>query len=166
MDALASLRRAQPHHYYYPLESLHMTVQSFRGLPEGSSALRLAVDRLRSSVTTRKPPLIALRGVGLARESILTWTTVHRWQFDRTRRAGSVPGSVSRTLPPHVNLVRLAEPPDEDLRGFLSPMRSTDLGSFAPEEVVVVRCNAVMAPESLEILERVPFLQEIAGHGA
>ncbi len=165
LRVLEPVRRAHPTHYYYPLESLHLTVQSFRGLSERSPAFRAAVDRLGSAVTASKPPTITLRGIALASVSIVTWATADGWQFDRAWRAGtSPPGSESRTLPPHVNLVRLAESPKANLRRILAGMGAIDLGAFAPDEVVVVRCNAVMAPESLEILQHLAFRRRSARH--
>lgn len=154
-DALAPVRRAHPQHYYYPLESLHLTVHSFRGLTTSSAAYQVGLARLRALVTSSRPPTVSLGGLAVTGETVMAWARVEGVRFERYAEP--------RTMPPHVSLVRLATDEDPAVARALSRVDADDLGSFTPSEVVVVRCDAVMAPATLEVLERLPFRE--APHG-
>jgi hypothetical protein len=152
------LRRADPApHHYYPAGSLHLTIRSLRGLAEGSAELEAALVELRARAIQCVAPTIGLRGmrIGSAGAAI----PVYLGDAEQPLRDDASGSWAERDRRPHrhVNVARFMAPVSSVLERLIGEMGSVDFGTFTPEEIVVVRCDQVMALESLVIMERIPL---------
>jgi 2'-5' RNA ligase len=164
---LERLREISPHHYYYPPDSMHVTVGSVdRFISEGSNAAaRLA--ELRAIIGSYPPFELTLRGLNVSPSTVFAQviphgTTLRALRTDlRTlgRRAGEASGfgDYVRDFLPHMNIVRFTGRVTADFLKEVSASRQEWLGQWTVRAVEVIRADTLLSREGREVLERVPL---------
>jgi 2'-5' RNA ligase len=165
--ALERLREISPYHYYYPADSMHVTVGSVnRFLSDGSNAAaRLA--ELRAIISSYPSFDLKLRGLNISPFTVFAQVIPHGGTLRalRTdlrmlgRRAGEASGfgDYVRDLLPHMNIVRFSGRVTGDFLEEVSGSRQEWFGQWTVREVEVKRSNTLLSREGREVLERIPL---------
>jgi hypothetical protein len=144
---IESLRELAPTHYFYPADTLHLTVQNLDDL--GPDAVALARDLLEAT-----PPFeLDLRGLNVSGHSVFVQAlpldgTLRdlRRRFD-TRRVAVSFG--------HMNVVRFKGRVGRGLLAAVARRRALPLGRLAVEEVEIVETDRLLSSTATRVVERV-----------
>jgi 2'-5' RNA ligase len=170
---LERLREHGPHHYYYPADTIHVTVRVLEGsLPGGPDAAARFAD-LRTIVGSYPSFDLTLRGLNVSPTTVFAQVIPHDRTFGRLRgslrrrlaRRSSVsqPGSVSslggvvRDLLPHANVVRFSGGVTPNFLDEVSRSRQVRIGRWTVREVELVRTDRLLSREGAQVLERTPL---------
>ena len=164
---LQRLREISPHHYYYPADSMHVTVGSVdRFLSDGSdAAARLA--ELRAIIGSYPHFDLTLHGLNVSPSTVFAQVIPHGRTLRalRTdlrmlgRRAGEASGlgDYARDLLPHMNIVRFSGRVRADFIEEVSGSRRMWFGRWTVSEVELIRTDTLLSREGREVLERIPL---------
>jgi 2'-5' RNA ligase len=168
---LERLREHGPHHYYYPADTMHVTVLVLDGfLPDGSDAAGRFAD-LRTIIGSYPSFDLALRGLNVSPTTVFAQVIPHDRTFGRlrgslrrlARRSDSQPGSLSsfgvvvRDLLPHANVVRFSGGVTPNFLDEVSRSRQVRIGRWTIREVELVRTDRLLSREGTQVLERIPL---------
>jgi 2'-5' RNA ligase len=157
-EAAAPLRCAQPEHYVYPADSIHLTI-----LALGDAAG--AEDEIRSIADRRRPFAVDVHGLNVSR------STVFAELYPRGSGLESLRRELHRALatpqaPPlrwlrqrlaHANIVRFAAPVDRRLIAEVAKLRARCFGRFEVTEIELVRADKVLSSGGTRVLRRFPL---------
>ena len=165
--ALERLREISSHHYYYPSDSMHVTVAGVsRFLSDGSNAAaRLA--ELRAIIGSYPSFDLTLRGLSVSPLTVFAQVIPHGriLRALRTdlrmldRRAGEAGGfgDYVRDLLPHMNIVRFSGGVRADFLDEVSRARHVCFGRWTVRDVEVIRSDSLLSREGRQVLERIPL---------
>jgi 2'-5' RNA ligase len=165
--ALERLREINPHHYYYPADSMHVTVGSVNHfLSDGSnSAPRLA--ELRAIIGSYPSFDLTLRGLNVSPFTIFAQVIPHSRTLRAlrtdlrmlSRQAGEAIGfgDYVRDFLPHMNIVRFSGRVTADFLEEVSASRQEWFGRWTVREVEVIRTDTLLSREGREVLARIPL---------
>jgi 2'-5' RNA ligase len=165
--ALERLRGISSHHYFYPADSMHVTVGGVsRFLSDGSNvAARLA--ELRAVIGSYPSFDLTLRGLNVSPSTVFAQVIPHGRSLRalRTdlrmlgRRVGEASdfGDYVRDLLPHMNIVRFSGRVTADLLDEVSRSRQMWFGRWTVREVEVIRTNSLFSREDRQLLECIPL---------
>ncbi len=169
--ALKRLREHGPQHYYYPADTMHVTVLTLgRFLPDGPDATDHLAE-LRSAIASYPSFDLSVCGLNVSPTTVFAQIIPH----DRTLRAlrrdlreiakRSVPqigdanifGVVARDLLAHANVVRFSGRVTAEFLEELSRFRQAQFGRWTVREVEVVQTDKLLSREGTRIIERMPL---------
>jgi 2'-5' RNA ligase len=165
--ALERLREISPHHYYYPADSMHVTVGSVnRFLNDGSnSAARLA--ELRAIIGSYPSFDLTLCGLNISPFTVFAQVIPHGGTLRALRAdlrmlgrgAGESSGfgDYVRDLLPHMNIVRFSGRVTANFLEEVSGSRQEWFGRWTVREVDLMRTDPLHSHEGREVLERIPL---------
>jgi 2'-5' RNA ligase len=156
--ALDRLRALGPGHHYYPPATMHVTVRNLDGLTPADGTVAAVGDL----VAAQAPFRLAVRGLGVAPGTVYALALPGDAGLRSLRSAlGRLPaaGRPRRWRPGrglgHANLVRFSGPVSAAFLAELARLGRGDFGSFAVEEVELVRTDRLLSPEGTTTLARV-----------
>jgi 2'-5' RNA ligase len=165
--ALERLHEISSHHYYYPADSMHVTVAGVsQYLSDGSNAAaRLA--ELRAIIGFYPSFDLTLRGLNVSPFTVFAQVIPHSRTL-RTLRTelrmlargvggASGFGHYVRDLLPHMNVVRFSGRVTADFLDEVSRSRQLRFARWTVREVEVIRTDALLSREGRQVLERIPL---------
>jgi 2'-5' RNA ligase len=165
--ALERLRGISSHHYFYPADSMHVTVGGVsRFLSDGSNAAaRLA--ELRAIIGSYPSFDLTLRGLNVSPFTIFAQVIPHSRTLRAlrtdlrmlSRQAGEAIGfgDYVRDFLPHMNIVRFSGRVTADFLEEVSASRQEWFGRWTVREVEVIRTDTLLSREGREVLARIPL---------
>jgi 2'-5' RNA ligase len=168
---LERLREHGPHHYYYPADTMHVTVRVLDGfLPDGPDAAARFAD-LCTIIGSYPSFDLTLRGLNVSPTTVFAQVISHDRTFSSlrgslrrlARRSVSHPGSVSsfgvvvRDLLPHANIVRFLGRVTPNFLDEVSRSRQVRIGWWTVREVELVRTDRLLSREGTQVLKRIPL---------
>jgi 2'-5' RNA ligase len=165
--ALDQLREVGPNHYYYPMDTMHVTLGSASpSLSDGSNtAAHLA--KLRAVIGSYPSFDLALEGLNVSPFTVFAQVVGCDSKLRSLRRAlrmlgpsnseVGVFGLCIRDLLPHVNLVRFSGHVTADFLKEISRYRRVCFGRWTVREVEVMRTDTLLTREGRQVLERIPL---------
>jgi 2'-5' RNA ligase len=168
---LERLREHGPHHYYYPADTMHVTVRVLDGfLPDGPDAAARFAD-LCTIIGSYPSFDLTLRGLNVSPTAVFAQVISHDRTFSSlrgslrrlARRSVSHPGSVSsfgvvvRDLLPHANIVRFLGRVTPNFLDEVSRSRQVRIGWWTVREVELVRTDRLLSREGTQVLKRIPL---------
>ncbi len=157
-EAAAPLRGAQPEHYIYPAESIHLTILA---LADSAGA----DDEIRSVAERHQPFAVDARGLNLSRRTVFVEL------YPRGPELGAIRRELRCALPPlhpppsrwlrhglaHANVVRFAAPVDRRLVAEVAKLRTRYFGRFEVAEIELVRTDILLSAGGTRALGRFPL---------
>lgn len=167
MPGLERLRALDPRHYYYPTESMHITVHSVSRFLSGSSDVTDRVAELRAIIGSYPSFDVTLCGLNVSPTTVFAQVVPDGRAFGRLRKGlktlnfgpGKVDGigSVLRDLLPHANVVRFSGEVTANFLEEISRSRGAWFGRWTVREVELVRTDRLLSREGSRVLERIPL---------
>lgn len=167
VSALNRLREIDSHHYYYPPDSMHVTVGGVsRFLADGSdAATRLA--ELRTLIGSYPNFDLTLRGLNVSPSTVFAQVIPHGGTLRALRtdlrmlgypsNEASGLGHVVRDLLPHMNIVRFSGRITTDFLNEVSRSRRVWFGRWTVREVELIWSDTLLSSEGRLVLERIPL---------
>jgi len=167
MPALKRLREIDTHHYYYPPDSMHVTIGGVsQFLTDGlNAATRLA--ELRTLIGSYPGFDLTLRGLNVSPSTVFAQVIPHsgtlralrtdlRMLGHPTNEASGL-GHFVRDLLPHMNIVRLSGRVTADFLNEVSRSRRVRFGRWTVREVELIWSDTLLSREGRLVLERIPL---------
>ncbi len=165
--ALERLREISSHHYYYPADTMHVTVGSVNRFLSDSSHAAARLAELRAIIGSYPSFDLTLRGLNVSPSTTFAQVIPH----GRTLRAlrtelrmlgrwageASAFGNYVRDLLPHMNIVRFSGRVTADFLDEVSRLRQMWFGGWTVREVEVIRTDTLLSREGRQVLERMPL---------
>jgi 2'-5' RNA ligase len=155
------------HHYYYPADSMHVTVgDASRFLSDDSNATaRLA--ELRAVIGSYPSFDLTLRGLNVSPSTVFAQVIPHDRTLHSLRvglRLSGPPadevkpfGTYIRDLLPHMNIIRFSGNVTADFLEEVSRSRQVWWGRWTVSEVEIMRTDTLLSREGRQVLERIPL---------
>ena len=164
---LERLRAFGPHHYYYPPDSMHVTIGGVRWfLGDGSNAADRRAE-LRALIGSYPSFDLTLRGLNVSPGTVFAQVIPHSRtlralredlrMLDRRAGGASGFGSYVRALLPHMNIVRFSGRVTADFLDEVSRSRQVWFGRWTVREVEVMLTDTLLSAEGRQVLERIPL---------
>ena len=169
--ALERLRQYSPQHYYYPSDTMHMTVYNLDGfLPNVANAAD-CIAELRAVIASHPPFDLTARGLNVSPTTVFaqivphdrTLRSLRRHLRGTTKRGVFQPGDVSlfgaaaRAWLAHANVVRFSGRVTAEFLDELSHFRQTQFGRWTVREVELVQTDKLLSREGTQVIERIPL---------
>jgi 2'-5' RNA ligase len=165
--ALERLHRVNPHHHYYPAESMHVTIHSVSRFLASNSDIAARIAELREEIGSYPSFDLTLRGLNVSPTTVFAQVVPHDGAFRclrkglkaRNSRPGrpSGLGAVARDLLPHANVVRFSGNVTADFLDEVSKSRQEWFGRWTVREVELVRTDKLLSGKDSQVLERIPL---------
>ena len=165
--ALERMREIGPHHYYYPPDSMHVTVGGVsRFLGDGANAAARRAE-LRALIGSYPNFDLTLRGLNVSPGTVFAQVIPHSRtlralradlrMLDRRAGGASGFGSYVRDLLPHMNIVRFSGRVTADFLDEVSRSRRVWFARWTVREVEVILSDTLLSAEGRQVLERTPL---------
>jgi len=166
-STLERLREVGSHHYYYPADSMHVTVGSASRFISDSSNAAAHLLELRAVIGSYPSFDLTLCGLNVSPSTVFAQVIPHgrtlRGLREGLRMPGPPSGEVSafgvyvRDLLPHMNIVRFSGHVTAGFLKEVSRSRQVCFGRWTVREVEVVRTDTMLSREGRQVLERIPL---------
>jgi len=150
--ALARLRKRDPQHHYYPVDTLHVTIRNLDSL---SADARTAAG---AAIASHPSFELTARGLSLSPHTVFAAVRPVDGTLRALRRElASVAGGSAGRFPDlaFANIVRFSGRVSREFVSELAALRRIDLGSWRVTEVELVRTDRLLSREGTEVLERI-----------
>jgi 2'-5' RNA ligase len=168
--ALEGLRQRDPHHHYYPPETMHVTVRKLGRFPSDDPGVVARLAELRHVVGSHPGFDLTMWGLNLSPTTVFAQIVPHDRTFHSLRRhlGGIVDRSVyqasserlfdasARTLA-HANVVRFSGLVTTGFIKEVSRFRRIHFGRWTVREVDLVRSDKLLSREGSHVIERIPL---------
>jgi 2'-5' RNA ligase len=165
--ALERLREVGPHHYYYPPDSMHVTVGGVGRFLRGGTDAAARRAELRALIGSHPSFDLTVRGLNVSPGTVFAQVVPHGGTLRalrtglRTlgRQAGGAGGlgTYARDLLPHMNIVRFSGRVTGGFLDEVSRSRQAWFGRWTVREVEVMRTDTLLSREGRQVLERIPL---------
>jgi 2'-5' RNA ligase len=168
--ALDRLREHGPQHFYYPPESMHVTIQALGPLLLDGPDSAARLEALRNLVGSYPSFDLTMRGLNVSPGTVFAQVIPHGPELGKLRRdvralqggdrqldLASSLGVFARTLLPHANVVRFSGRVTAGFLDELSRSRWEYFGRWTVHEVELVRTDRLLSQEGTQVLERMPL---------
>ena len=164
VPALERLREISSHHYYYPTDTMHVTVGSTnRFLSDGSDTAARHAE-LRAIIGSYPSFDLTLRGLNISPSTVFAQVIPHtstlralRTELRMLGRGASSFGAYVRDLLPHMNIVRFSGRVTADFLDEVSRSRQAWFGRWTVREVELIRTDTLLTREGRQVLDRIPL---------
>ncbi len=167
---LERLRQHNPQHYYYPADTMHVTIRKLGQFAPDDPGAAARLDELRRIAASHPGFELAMSGLNLSPTTVFAQVFPHDQTFHSLRRhlggiaernveqssSERIIDSVARNLA-HVNVVRFSGPVTTKLIEEISRFRWTFFGRWTVREVELVRSDKLLSQEGVHIIERIPL---------
>jgi 2'-5' RNA ligase len=167
---LEGLRQRNPHHHYYPPETMHVTIRKLGQFPPDDLDVGARLAELRRTAALHPSFDLTVWGLNLSPTTVFAQIITHDQTFHSLRRhlggmadrsvyqssSERILDGVARNLT-HANVVRFS---DMVTRGFIkevSRFRRACFGRWTVREVELVRSDKLLSREGLHVIERIPL---------
>jgi 2'-5' RNA ligase len=150
--ALARLRKRDPQHHYYPVDTLHVTIRNLDSL---SADARTAAG---AAIASHPSFELTARGLSLSPQTVFAAVrpvdgTLRALRRELALLAGGSAGRFPDLA--FANIVRFSGRVSREFVSELAALRRIDLGSWRVTEVELVRTDRLLSREGTEVLERI-----------
>jgi hypothetical protein len=171
-EVVAALQRGNPSHYYYPTETIHLTIRNLDDAQRDSIDHGEFLVRLRNCIGSCGPLLMRGRGLGVSPNSVFLQLFPEDHSLAELRRKLSsfaqdtrkIGGAVSpsdmflnqffRKLA-FANLIRFSGGISPSFISEIRHCRNTCFGHFAIKELELVQTDKLLSHAGTEIIDRV-----------
>jgi hypothetical protein len=167
---LERLQEQGPQHYYYPGDTMHVTVLSMDGFLPNDLDATTRLTELCSVISSHPSFELAVRGLNISPTTVFAQIMPHDRTLRSLRchlraiakqscsRAGGhgAYGVITRTLV-HANVVRFSGPVTKGFLDELSRYRQTRFGRWTVREVEYVHSDRLLSQEGTQVVERIPL---------
>ena len=167
VSGLERMRVLDPSHYYYPAESMHITLYSVSRFLSGGSDLADRVSKLRAVIGSYPSFDVALCGLNVSPTTVFAQVVPDGRTFGCLREGlkalNSGPskmegiGVILRDMLPHANVARFSGRVTADYLGEISRSRRECFGRWTVRKVELVRTDTLLSREGSQVLERIPL---------
>ncbi len=169
IPVLEELHQHDPHHHYYPPDTMHVTICKLGQFPSDDPDAAAHLGELRHIAASHPSFDLTMRGLNLSPTTVFAQVFPHDQTFHSLRRhLGGIaersvdqPSSeriidgVARNLA-HANVVRFSDLVTAGFIKEVSRFRWTHFGRWTVREVEVVRSDKLLSREGLHVIERMP----------
>jgi 2'-5' RNA ligase len=155
-EMLEPLRTAAPQHYFYPPETLHITIRNLDGLHAGG--LKAAASLLRATPTFE----LELRGLNVSSHTVFVQALPRddalrsiRRRLDESLRASATPRPRVPAHFAHLNVVRFRGRVGGSLLAAVARRRSIELGMLKVTQIEIVETDRLLSPAGTRTVERI-----------
>jgi 2'-5' RNA ligase len=170
--ALEELRQHNPHHHYYPPDTMHVTIRKLGQFPSDDSGIAARLAELRHIAASHPGFDLTMWGLNLSPTTIFAQVFPHDQTFHSLRRQlGKIaersvdqPSSerildgVARNLA-HANVVRFSDKVTTRFIKKVSRFRRTHFGRWTVREVELIQSDKLLSREGLHVIERIPLAE-------
>jgi 2'-5' RNA ligase len=170
--ALEELRQHHPQNYYYPPESMHVTIRKLGQIPSDDPSVAARLAELRHIAASHPSFDLTMWGFNLSPTTVFAQIFPHDHTFHSIRRhlggiadrsvdqssSERIVDGVARNLA-HANVVRFSDKVTPGLVKEISRFRWTYFGRWTVREVELVRSDKLLSREGLHVIERIPLAE-------
>ncbi len=167
--ALEELRQHNPHHHYYPPDTMHVTIRKLGQFPSDDSGIAARLGELHHIAASHPSFDLTMCGINLSPTTVFAQIFPHDQTFHSLRRhLGAIaarrvyqPSSerildvAARNLA-HANVVRFSGGVTTEFVREVSRFRRIHFGRWAVREVELVRSDKLLSREGSHVIERIP----------
>jgi 2'-5' RNA ligase len=168
--ALEELRQHNPHHHYYPPDTMHVTIRKLGQFPSDDSGIAARLAELHHIAASHPSFDLTMWGFNLSPTTVFAQIFPHDQTFHSLRRyLGAIAArrvyqssserildGVARNLA-HANVVRFSDLVTTRFIEEVSRSRRTHFGRWTVREVELVRSDKLLSREGLHVIERIPL---------
>ncbi len=165
-NVIDRLQEIEPHHYFYPPESMHITVKNIRTVHKPPLFTESDIEKVKTVFKTIIPKFpvfeFHIEDVIIFPTSVSIMAYAHDTlqklvrALDKGLRAIGVPDNKKYLSDSifwgNITICRFVKNPDDRFIREVKKMRNDTMGKFNAETVRLITCNAVCAPASREII--------------
>jgi 2'-5' RNA ligase len=169
--ALKRLHEYGPQHYYYPVDTMHVTVLNLDGFLRGGQYAVDHLANLRAAVAAHPSFDLTVCGLNVSPTTVFAQVvpcdrTLHALRRDLSGIAqGGVPrsdsanvfGSGVRTLLAHASVARFSGQVSTEFLDELSRFRHVQFGRWTVHEVELVQTDKLLSRDGTQVIERMPL---------
>jgi len=170
--ALEGLRQHDPHHHYYPPDTMHVTVCKLGQFPSDDLGVAARLAEVRHIAASYSSFALTMRGLNLSPTTVFAQVFPHDKTFHSLRRhlggiaernvdrssSERIIDGVARNLA-HANVVRFSDLVTTAFLKEVSRLRRMHFGRWTVREVEVVRSDKLLSQEGLHVIERIPLAE-------
>jgi 2'-5' RNA ligase len=167
---LKELHQHDPHHHYYPPDTMHVTICKLGQFPSDDPGADARLGELRHIAASHPGFDLTMRGLNLSPTTVFAQVFPHDKTFHSLRRqlggiaernvdrssSERIIDGVARNLA-HANLVRFSDLVTARFIKEVSCFRWTHFGRWTVREIEVVRSDKLLSREGLHVIERMPL---------
>jgi 2'-5' RNA ligase len=169
VPVLEELHQHDPHHHYYPPDTMHVTICKLGQFPSDDPDAAAHLGELRHIAASHPSFDLTMRGLNLSPTTVFAQVFPHDQTFhslrrhlggiaernvDRSSRERIIDG-VARNLA-HANVVRFSDLVTAGFIKEVSRFRWTHFGRWTVREVEVVRSDKLLSREGSHVIVRMP----------
>jgi 2'-5' RNA ligase len=168
--ALEGLRQRDPHHHYYPPDTMHVTIRKLGRFPSADPGVAARLAEVRRIAASHPSFELTVWGLNLSPTTVFAQVIQHDQTFHSLRRhLGGIEGRsayqsrsaravdfAARNLA-HANVVRFSDLVTTEFIKEISRFRRTHFGHWTVREVELVRSDKLLSREGLHVIERIPL---------
>jgi 2'-5' RNA ligase len=165
-DVIEPLKHIQPNHYFYPKESLHLTIKNIRTIHKPPTFTDEDVEKVNKKfseiIPTHKRFNFDLQGLVRfpTSVSIMGYCGEELYRLVKELDEGleeiNVPDDkkyVSDTVFfGNITICRFKEEPSRDFLEYINKMKELEIGSMPIDKISLINCNAGCSVKSLKII--------------
>lgn len=162
-NIIEPLREIEPDHYYYPPESMHLTIKNVQVINDPPTFTEADVQKVATMMQTIVPQsaafLFALEGVVQFPTSVSVMGYCDErlqslvWSLDDNLRKIGIPDNKKYFSDSiffgNVSVCRFLREPGVAFKAKLKELSATMIGEMLAKEVSLITCNSVCHPNSL-----------------
>jgi 2'-5' RNA ligase len=166
--ALEGLPQHNAHHYYYPPDTVHVTIRKLGQFPSDDPGFAARIAELHHIAALHPSFDLTMWGLNLSPTTVFAQVFPHDKTFHSLRRhlggiaersvnqssSERIVDGVARNLA-HANVVRFSDLVTTGFIKELSRFRWTYFGRWTVREVELVRTDKLLSQEGLHVIERI-----------
>jgi 2'-5' RNA ligase len=169
---LKELHQHDPHHHYYPPDTMHVTIRKLGQIPSDDTDVATRLAELRHIAASHPGFDLTLWGLNLSPTTVFAQVFPHDQIFHSLRRhlGGIAERSVDQPSSEriidgvasnlaHANVVRFSDLVTTGFIKEVSRFRWTHFGRWTVQEVELVRSDKLLSREGLHVIERIPLAE-------
>lgn len=171
-EVITALKRGNPSHYYYPTETIHLTIRNLDNAKGDSVDHSEFLVRLRNCIGSCGPLLMRGRGLGVSPNSVFLQLFPEDHSLAELRRKLSSLAQdtrkTGRAVSPSgmflnlffrklafANLIRFSSEISPSFVGEIRRYRNTCFGHFSIEELELVQTDKLLSHTGTKLIDRV-----------
>jgi 2'-5' RNA ligase len=169
---LERLRERDPHHYYYPPDTMHVTIRKLGRFPSDATSVAARLAKVRHIAASHHSFDLTMSGLNLSPTTVFAQIFPHDQTFHSLRQhlggvadrsvyhsnSEKILDAVARNVA-HANVVRFSDLVTMRFIKEVSRFRRTHFGRWTVREVELVRSDKLLSREGLNVIERIPLAE-------
>jgi 2'-5' RNA ligase len=169
---LEGLRQRDPHHHYYPPDTMHVTIRKVGQFPSDHPGVAACLAELRHIAASHHSFDLTMSGLNLSATTVFAQIFPHDQTFHSLRQhlggiadrsvyqssSERILDLVARNLA-HANVVRFSDLVTTEFIKEVSRFRRTHFGRWTVREIELVRSDKLLSRGGLHVIERIPLAE-------